>query len=519
MHTRSQCDARLVSRRLLLQVGLAAAGTAMSRRVSRAQPGATARVVEALTLDGGRRTLAAGALQDLAGALRGPLLLPRDDGYDQARRLASARFDRRPAFIVQATGAADAALAVTFARENHLLLSVKGGGHSDFGVSARDDAMMLDLSLLQGVRVDAQTRRAWVAGATLVGLIDHETGAQGLAVPLGGSPSVGIGGLALGGGLGRLGRRYGLTLDSIHAVDLICADGRPRRASPSDNPDLFWALRGGGGNFGVATAFELELHPIPDRVLAGSIFFPFSQLSRILKAYGEFSPEAPDDLYVELFLGVRANVETSVLQLNLCHLGDAIQADRILPVLRRFGRVVREDMTHVSYPIARGATAHAAARAPAAAPTRDIFWRSGFLSQLGNPLASILAEELLPDPDRHINMLFLQAGGAIGRTAPDATAFAHRGARHDMIFVASSSKREGAPPHAEAANRTWGRLKSLTSGFYVNDMAGGVTPTEVAVDYGANAARLAAVKARYDPGNLFRLNANIMPAPPARAHT
>jgi FAD/FMN-containing dehydrogenase len=207
------------------------------------------------------------------------VLLPGDDGYEPARRLFfHPRYDHRPAFIVQATGPADVVLAVAFARENNLLMSIKGGGHSDLGVSSHDRAMMLDLGLLRGVRVDPRSRRAWVAGATPSGLIDHETAPYLLATPLGGEPTVGFGGLALGGGFGKLGRTYGLTLDSVRSIDVVCADGQLRRASADENADLFWGLRGGGSNFGVATAFELDLHPVPERVFAGVLAFPFHQL-------------------------------------------------------------------------------------------------------------------------------------------------------------------------------------------------------------------------------------------------
>jgi hypothetical protein len=380
--------------------------------------------------------------------------------------------------------------------------------------------MMLDLSPLRAVRIDTDTRSAWVAGATPAGLIDHEAGARGLAVPLGGAATVGIGGLALGGGLGKLARRHGLTLDAIRAVDVVCADGQIRRASRDENPDLFWALRGGGGNFGVATSLELQLHPIPPRVLAGEIVFPFSQLRQVLAAYGEFTAEAPDDLYVELVLACHGTAEASVLQLGVCYLGDPGRAERALQPLRRFGLVLRDGVKAVSYPTAQGAEAHAAARAPTTAPARETVFRAAFLDGMGPAFASALAEGLEPDPDRRINMLFLHGGGAISWTAPSETAFSHRSASHDMIFIASWPKGEDEARHAEHVRQTWSRLQPFTRGFYVNDMAGGVTPAEVAANYGPNAARLGALKARWDPQNLFRLNANILPAPAsARGHS
>jgi FAD/FMN-containing dehydrogenase len=395
------------------------------------------------------------------------------------------------------------------------LLAVKGGGHNEFGVSAYDGGMMLDLSPLRGVRIDADARRAWVAGATLAGLIDHEAGARGLATPLGGASTVGIGGLAMGGGFGKLSRRFGLTLDAVRAVDIVNADGRIRRASERDNPDLFWAVRGGGGNFGVATAFELELHPIPARILAGAISFPFGQARQVLAAYGDYTATAPDDLYVELFLSSRGSAEASQLQLNVCYSGPPAQAERVLKPLRQFGAVVRDEVKAVSYPAAQGADAHALAHATAAGPATDAYSRTGFLEGLGAPLASTIAESLVPQAERHVNMLFLHGGGAISRRAANATAFSHRRASHDMGFAASWSRGARAESHSEFARQTWARFEPFTRGFYVNDLAGAVTAAEVAANYGGNAARLAAVKASYDPRNLFRLNANILPAPAA----
>jgi FAD/FMN-containing dehydrogenase len=475
----------------------------------RAQATSRRSAVDALALDGSVKSLSSGAFTDFAAALRGNVLSPGDDGYDSARRIFfHDRFDRRPAFIVQATGPADVALAVAFARENNLLMSIKGGGHSDLATSGHDQAMMLDLGLLRGVRVDPRSRRAWVAGATPAGLIDHESAPHLLATPLGGEPTVGFGGLALGGGFGKLGRTYGLTLDSVRSIDVVCADGQLRRASADENADLFWALRGGGSNFGVATAFEIDLHPVPERVFAGALSFPFRQLRQVVRAYGDFSGRAPDDLYVELYIDVRDSADASLLQLNVCYIGR--DSDAALRPLRQFGDVLRDDIRPVSFATAQHAEAHQAARAPEEGAPRDTFFRSGLLEGLAAPLASVIAESLNPEPGRRVTMLFLHAGGAISRRPPASTAFSHRSASHDMIFVGRWSK--GEARHGEHIAQIWAHLLPFTRGFYVNEMAGGVNPSEVADNYGANAFRLAEIKRRWDPDNLFRLNANILPA-------
>jgi FAD/FMN-containing dehydrogenase len=509
-------------RRQFLKSSAGAAALALLAQPARAQTQDPVSL-DALDISGAMRTLPGASLKDFRGALNGPLVLPADEGYEAARRLAwpTTRFDRRPAFIVRATGPADVALAVTFARENNLLLAVKGGGHSDFGIGSRDGAMMLDLSLLRGVRISAAQQRAEVAGATLAGLIDHEAGARGLAVPLGDTPTVGIGGLALGGGFGKLGRRYGLTTDAIQAVDIVCADGRLRRASPDENSDLFWALRGGGGNFGVATAFELALRPIPPQVLAGQITFDYSQAKGVLRAYGHLAAAAPEVLHGQLLIRRNQDDASSSLELHVCWSGPLADGERAMETIRRFGRVTGDTVRPVTYPMAQGATAHVTRSAPTASPAplaRATYFQSGFVDGLDEALASMIVEALAPHPDRRFSMLFLHGGGEIARIDPSTSPFPYRTALHDMIFVATWPRGPGEEEHRADVTRIWQHLKPHTRGFYGNDMAGGVTAAEVATNFGSHAARLADIKARYDPSNLFRLNANIEPAPkPARS--
>ncbi len=305
-------------------------------------------------------------------------------------------------------------------------------------------------------------------------------------------------------------RQFLETALSLASTTLLTRYARAQESGPAASA-VEAATRGGGGNFGVATALELDLHPIPERVLAGSISFPFDQARQVLAAYGDYARAAPDDLYVDLFLAARATAETSVLLLDVCYLGSTGDADRVLQPLRRLGRVVREDVKPVSYPTAQGANTHIAARTSSAHPTTDGSFRAGFLDLLSEGLASAIAESVRPQPDRRINMLFLHGGGAISRIAPSATAFSQRAALHDMIFIGSWPKGDEHSRHEEYIRQTWARLQPFTRGFYVNDMAGGVSPPEVAANFGPNAARLAAVKARWDPQNLFRLNANILP--------
>jgi FAD/FMN-containing dehydrogenase len=489
-----------------------AAAVALHRCMAAQSPRSAPSEVEAALANGGVISLRGPELKDLADTLHGRLLLPRDDGYDEARRLVSRRFDKHPAFIVQATGAADVGYAVDFAREHRLLLAVKGGGHSDLGISACDGGMMLDLSQMRGVRVEAGARRAWVAGATLAGLVDHETHSHGLAVPLGGSPTVGIGGLASGGGIGRLSRRFGLTLDSIRSLDVVTADGKLARASEMENADLLWAIRGGGGNFGVVTAFEFELHPIPARVVAGTIAFPFSQLRQVLSAYADYGASAPDELYLSCFLGSRGRLDESVLLLDACYSGDEANAERTLRSVRQFGRVIKDDVRAVSYLSIQGADVHPDSRVAAVLPARDAFFSAGFVVGIEKELAATIADRVKPHPARRVNILFLPAGGAIKRVPVGATAFPNRSVSHDMILVVSWELRDAsAADHGDYARELWRYLKPATCGFYNNDMAGGVSGDAVAENFGENYSRLARLKAQYDAENVFRLNANIRP--------
>ena len=259
------------------------------------------RDVEAVTGDGRTVTLTEAMLKELAAALRGRVLLGGDPGYDDARRILNPSFDKHPAVIVQVTGAADVAAAVDFARDHGgLLTAVKCGGHSASGQSTCDRGMMIDLSPFRSVRVDPAARTARVTGGSLLGALDHEAMAHGLVTPMGTVSHTGVGGLVTGGGFGRVARRFGLSIDNLRSVDVVTADGELRHASAEENDDLFWGVRGGGGNFGVVTSFEFRLHPMRREVLGGRIMFPIARARDVLSLYGEYGPRAPDELQARL---------------------------------------------------------------------------------------------------------------------------------------------------------------------------------------------------------------------------
>ncbi len=255
--------------------------------------------LEAVTGNGAKITLPKSAVEDLRASLRGALLLPGQPGYDEARRVLNASIDKHPALVVQPTGTADVRRAVDFARTHALLLAVKCGGHSFGGKSTCDGGLQIDRSHFRGVRVDPRARVAYVAGGSLLGELDHEAMAVGLVTTTGTVSHTGVGGLALGGGFGRLARRYGLALDNLLAVDIVTADGRLLHASETENPDLYWGVRGGGGNFGVVTSFEFRLHPMQRQVIGGDIAFPIARARELLDFYAQYCATAADDLYVD----------------------------------------------------------------------------------------------------------------------------------------------------------------------------------------------------------------------------
>jgi len=286
-------------------------GSTLSAAVAAGMPGTVLANASSSVIgrsgDGNEVTIEKAALTELNGALRGRLLLAGNDGYDNARRVLNPSFDKHPALIIQPSGAADVATAVTFANERNLLVAVKCGGHSFSGKSTCNGGLQIDLSTMRGARVDRGDRRAYVSGGSLLGDLDHESMAHGLVTTAGTVSHTGVGGLSLGGGFGRLARKYGLTLDNIKAVDIVTADGVLRRASAEENADLYWGIRGGGGNFGVVTSFEFGLHEMNRTVIGGDIVFSTDRAKEIMRAYADYSQEAPDELSLDLIIAAPPN--------------------------------------------------------------------------------------------------------------------------------------------------------------------------------------------------------------------
>lgn len=460
--------------------------------------------VAAVRGDGSAVTLSGAALRELQAALRGRLLLASTEGYDTARHVLNPTIDRHPALIVQPTGAEDVRQAVTFAREYALLTAVKCGGHSFSGQSTCDGGMMIDLSAMRGARVDPAARRVWVAGGSLLGLVDHETAPYGLVTPLGTVSHTGVGGLTTGGGFGRLARRYGLALDNVTALEVVAADGRLYRASEEENPDLYWGVRGAGGNFGVVTGFEFALHPMQREVVAGRLLFPGNRARDLLTFLDDYGPQAPDALQIDFFMLNPPGGDT-VAMLHLCYSGPAADAERALAPMRKLGTPLDDNVKAESYVTVQRASDQADPRALGS------YMKTGFVDGFPAGLVDAVLQGFEGDPARVTVLFTQQSGGAINRVAPEATAFAHRDVEHNLMVNTGWRMDTDGAPHMAWAREYWNTLEPFTSGFYANDI-NEEGAEAVDANYRQNYRRLVALKDRYDPTNLFRLNANVRPS-------
>jgi FAD/FMN-containing dehydrogenase len=461
--------------------------------------------VEAVTGDGKTITLRGSEIAQLATRLRGRLLLAKDEGYELARRVLNPSFDKRPALIAQPTGTADVRAAVDFAREHSLLLAVKCGGHSFSGASTCDRGMMIDLSGFRSVRVDPAARRAWVAGGTLLGQVDQETAAHGLVTTLGTVSHTGAGGLTLGGGFGRVARRFGLAVDNVMAVDIVNADGELRHASATENPELYWGVRGGGGNFGIVTWFEFQLHPMERQAIGGDIVFPIATARDLLTMYADYAPQAPDELYMDPFLELPPGGADGMVGLNVCYSGPAAQAERALAPIRKLGTPIADDIKTADYVALQRAHDMTDPRAV------GLYLKGGFVPAIPRDLIAAILDGFHAHPARSTQVFFQHSGGAIGRVANDATAFSHRGAKANMMALVGWKFGDDPAEHMRWIKGYWATLEPFTDGFYTNDTDPNAPAATINANYGKNYPRLVALKNTYDPTNLFRLNANVKP--------
>jgi FAD/FMN-containing dehydrogenase len=411
--------------------------------------------------------------------------------------------DKRPALIVQPTGTADVRRAVSFASAHGLLVAVKCGGHSFSGMSTCDKGLQIDLSNMRGVRVDPKAKRAYVEGGTLLGLVDHEAAAHGMMTPLGTVSHTGVGGLTTGGGFGRLARKYGLAVDNVVGVDVVTADGSVRHGDATENPDLYWGVRGGGGNFGVVTNFEFQLHPFSGIVTGGEVVFPIARARDLLRFYAEWSQKAPDDLYVDFVMSQPSGGKDGVSLLHICYCGD--DADRDLATLRTLGTPIANTIKAQPYVAFQKSGDYTDAR------TMGEYMKSGFTTGISEKLIAGVIDGFEGHPARSTGVFTQHAGGAIGRHPVGTCAFPHRHAQHALMAAVSWKVGDDAAPHMAWTRKYWSTIEPLTSGFYINEV-NDESRAVLNANYRENFPRMVAVKKQYDPANLFRLNANVQPA-------
>ena len=461
--------------------------------------------VAAVTGDGEAISLEQAAVKELSDSLAGDLLLPGNPGYDLARRVLNRSIDRHPALIVQPTGAADIRQAVNFARERDMLLAVKCGGHSYAGKSTCQGGMQIDLSTYRHARVDPKSRTAYVAGGSLLGELDREAMALGLVTTAGTVSHTGVGGLTLGGGFGRLARRFGLALDNVKGFDVVTADGQFRHASAEENPDLYWALRGGGGNFGVVTSFEFGLHPMQPDIIGGEVMFPLDKAREVVHFYADYAMRAPDDLYCDFWMQRSMSGQGDGVGIHVCYSGPESKAEKVLAPVRALGKPVFDSIKKQSYVAIQQSWDNTDPR------NEGQYLKSGFIDDFPAGLADKLIDGFQADPGRNTVLFSQHSGGAIGRVPADATAFAHRKSKANVFCTVSWPLENDATPHIDYIRRYWKDIEPYTDGWYTNEASD--EPHRVLhANYQGNFPRLQKVKNKYDPGNLFRLNANVKPS-------
>ncbi len=466
------------------------------------------------TLDASTRTISPDALAAFRGKLRGPVALPGDDGYDAARTIWNAMIDRSPALVARCLGAADVINAVKLARDENLLVAVRGGGHNIAGNAVCDGGLLIDLSLMKSVRVDPASRTARVEpGATLADF-DKEAQAFALATPLGINSTTGVAGLTLGGGFGWTTHKFGLTIDNLISADVVTADARLVRASEAENPDLFWALRGGGGNFGVVTSFEFKLHPLGPEVLSGLVVHPLEKAPALLAEFRHIVKEAPDELAVWAvmrkapplpFLPVEWHGK-EVLIFAACYAGDMKEGEKVLKPLRALGNPIADVIS--PHPFAGWQTAFD----PLLTPGARNYWKSHDFADLTDAAIKVIVDAAGTLPSPECELFIAHVGGAMTRVPANATAWPNRDAHFIMnVHTRWRDKADDSACVAWARRFFEAAAPFALGSVYVNFMPEDEND-RIEKAYGANYRRLAEIKRRYDPGNLFRMNQNIGPS-------
>ncbi len=439
--------------------------------------------------------------------LRGPLLRPGDDGYDSARTIWNAMIDKRPALIARCAGVSDIIQSVNFARDSGLLVSVRGDGHNVSGNAICDGGLMIDLSSMRSVRVDPDRRVARAEPGVIWREFDHETQAFGLATTGGLISTTGVAGLTLGGGIGWLMGCHGLACDNLLSVDVVTADGRLLTASESQHQDLYWGLRGGGGNFGIATSFEFQLHPVA-QMLGGLAIHPLDHAVALIKFYDQYTRTAPDELG-SMVVFVTSPEGERVVAIAVGYNGPVEEGERVLKPLREFGTPLADVIGPMPYTQVQGMLDEGFP------PGMQNYWKSNFLSDLDDKAIEIIIEHVRNAPSPNTAVAIEQLGGAVSRVGKDDTAFNHRDARYNLLIV-------GMWPDSSTNDESINWVRGLSDamkpyssgGVYVNYLGQEADEghERIKAAYGPEKyERLAVLKNKYDPTNLFRLNQNIRP--------
>jgi FAD/FMN-containing dehydrogenase len=451
---------------------------------------------------------------DLRTRLRGPLMLPGEPGYDDSRSVWNAMIDRRPAAIARCLGTSDVVTCVNAAREQGLALAIKGGGHNIAGLAVCEGGLMLDLSLMRGVWVDPAARTARAQAGCLLGDVDRETQLHGLAACLGFVSNTGIAGLTLGGGFGYLSRRFGWTCDTVNAMDVVTAEGRLVRASEKTHPDLFWGLRGGGGNFGVVTSFEYQLHPVGPEVIAGAIAWKAEDAPQVLELYRSLASSAPPELALVAAMRrappapwIAKEIHGKpIVAMFVCHSGSLAEGEKAVAQIKAFGKPVGDIVqrrTYVSQQSLLDATQPKG---------RRYYWKSEYLPGVSAEMLAKYMQHAARITSPHSAIILFPLDGALNRLSDTHSPAGNRDARTVLNITSSWEKAADDAEHIEWARSTWRDMRRFsTGGTYVNFLTEEEVGERVQAAYGKHMGRLAEVKRAWDPGNLFRANKNISP--------
>ena len=465
--------------------------------------------------NGGTVELNQDALDSLRAKLEGPILLPGDDGYEDSRTVWNDMIDRRPALVVRCLGVADVMASVRFAREHDTLLSIKGGGHNIAGLATVDGAFMLDMSLMRGVWVDTDDRVAHAQAGCLLADVDRETQLHGLATVLGFVSRTGITGLTLGGGFGYLTRRWGWTADNVVGMDVVTAQGKLVRASSRENPDLFWGLRGGGGNFGVVTGIDYKLYPVGPEIVGGVVAWPASEAAAVLELYRSMAEDAAPELTL-VFMARPAPPAPwlppemhgqPIVALLACHTGNLDEAERAVAPIKAFGEPIGDILTRRPYAQLQAALDGTQPKG------RRYYWKSEYLSAIDPDLDAKVIGHAATIPSPHTGIILFQIGGALNELAPGHSPVGNRDARYVLNLGSAWDDAKDDAANLEWTRNAWKDMRAFsTGGTYVNFLTQDEGAERIAAALGDSLDRLAEIKAVWDPDNVFRTNRNIQPA-------